>query len=63
MNTYGLTKQEYINLLKDCGMCTKKWTRSKMIQFEKGRKEILDSRRNKNAKKFRRKKTIFRRSK
>lgn len=25
MNTYGLTKNEYINLLKECGMCTKKW--------------------------------------
>ena len=23
MNTYGLTKEEYISLLKECGMCTK----------------------------------------
>lgn len=29
MNTYGLTKEEYISLLKECGMCTKKWTIAK----------------------------------
>lgn len=23
-NYYGLTKEEYIGLLKECGMCTKK---------------------------------------
>lgn len=33
MNYYGLTKEEYISLLKELGMCTKKWTVSKMKAF------------------------------
>lgn len=37
----GLTKEEYINLLKECGMCTKKWTHSKYKQFEERRKEVV----------------------
>lgn len=41
MNYRGLTKKEYIALLKNCGMCTKKWTLSKVKQFEERRKEIL----------------------
>ena len=34
MNYYGLTKEEYIGLLKECGMCTKKWTYAKQKQFD-----------------------------
>lgn len=48
MNTYGLTKEEYINLLKECGMCTKKWTYAKWKHFNERRLEIIHS---KNAKK------------
>lgn len=44
MNYYGLTKKEYIELLKECGMCTKKHTSSKMKQFNKKRLEIIKSR-------------------
>lgn len=44
MNYYGLTKEEYINLLKECGMCTKKWTLSKRKEFHKKRVEIIKSR-------------------
>ena len=40
----GLTKQEYKDLLKECGMCTKRWTRSKLKQFKKRKKEIIESR-------------------
>lgn len=43
MNYYGLTKEEYINLLKECGMCTKKWTYSKWKQFNEKRLQILHS--------------------
>lgn len=38
----GLTEQEYLNLLKECGMCTKKWTLSKKVKFEEKRKELLE---------------------
>lgn len=44
MNYYGLTKEEYIELLKECGMCTKKWTLSKLKQFNQRRLEIIHSR-------------------
>ena len=44
MNTYGLTKGEYIALLKECGMCTKKWTLSKWKEFNKKRLDIIHSR-------------------
>ena len=44
MNYKGLTKKEYINLLKECGMCTKKWTLSKLKQFNKRRIEVINSR-------------------
>lgn len=37
-NYYGLTKEEYIGLLKECGMCTKKWTYAKQKQFDERRK-------------------------
>ena len=47
MNTYGLTKDEYINLIKECGMCTKKWTRSKLKDFNKKRLEIIHNRKKK----------------
>lgn len=50
MNYCGLTKEEYIGLLKECGMCTKKWTRSKVIQFKKKAQEIIANRK-KNKKK------------
>ena len=48
MNYMGLTKEEYIELLKECGMCTKKWTYAKRKQFNEKRLEILHS---KNSKK------------
>ena len=44
MNYCGLTKEEYINLLKELGMCTKKWTYAKMIAFNKRRLEIINGR-------------------
>lgn len=46
-NYYGLTKEEYIGLLKECGMCTKKWTLAKRKQFDEKRRELL---KNKNKK-------------
>ncbi len=52
INYYGLTKDEYINLLKECKMCTKKWTLSKLKRFHKRRLEIINSRINKNKKWF-----------
>ena len=36
-----MNKEEYIGLLKECGMCTKKWTYAKQKQFDERRKEIL----------------------
>lgn len=48
MNTYGLTKEEYISLLKECGMCTKKWTIAKWKMFNEKRLKLL---RNKKKKK------------
>lgn len=47
MNYCGLTKEEYISLLKECGMCTKKWTLAKRKQFDERRKEIIKSRKKK----------------
>ena len=41
MNTYGLTKEEYISLLKECSMCTKKWTIAKWKMFNEKRLELL----------------------
>lgn len=46
MNTYGLTKDEYIGLLKECGMCTKKWTYAKIKMFHEKRLEIIKNRKN-----------------
>ena len=39
----GLYKQEYIELLKECSMCTKKWTYAKWKQFDTKRKEIIQN--------------------
>lgn len=44
MNYYGLTKEEYISLLKELGMCTKKWTVAKMKAFNERRLEIINKR-------------------
>lgn len=44
MNTFGLTKEEYIECIKECGMCTKKWTPAKMKEFHKRRLEIIANR-------------------
>lgn len=41
VNTYGLTNEEYIALLKECNMDTKKWTLSRWKEFNKKRLEIL----------------------
>ena len=38
---YGLIKDEYIDLLKECGMCTKKWTYAKIKMFNEKRLEII----------------------
>ena len=47
MYMYGLTKEEYIGLLKECGMCTKKWTYAKIKMFNEKRLEIIKNRKNK----------------
>ena len=47
---YGLIKDEYIDLLKECGMCTKKWTYAKIKMFNEKRLEIIKKNR-KNKKK------------
>ena len=47
MYMYGLTKDEYIGLLKECGMCTKKWTYAKIKTFNEKRLEIIKNRKNK----------------
>ena len=49
MYKWGLTKEEYTGLLKECGMCTKKWTLSKMKRFNERRLEIIH---NKQKKKY-----------
>lgn len=48
-NYYGLTKKEYIGLLKECGMCTKKWTYAKQKQFDERRREILKAKNKKHS--------------
>ena len=52
MNTYGLTKKEYIALLKECGMCTKKWTLSKWKEFNKKRLDVIHSRKKKKKRRW-----------
>lgn len=47
MYMYGLTKDEYIGLLKECGMCTKKWTYAKIKMFNEKRLELIKNRKNK----------------
>lgn len=47
MYKWGLTKEEYTGLLKECGMCTKKWTLSKMKRFNERRLEIIHNRQKK----------------
>ena len=37
----SLTKEERIGLLKECGMCTKKWTLSKRKEYAKKKSELL----------------------
>lgn len=44
VNRYGLTTDEYINLIKECNMATKKWTLSRIKMFHKRRLEILATR-------------------
>ena len=51
MNYRGLTKEEYYKLLKECGMCTKKWTLSKRKEFEEKRIEIINGKKTKKDKK------------
>lgn len=41
---YGLTRIEYINLLKECNMCTKKWTKCRLKLFKKRAIEIINKR-------------------
>lgn len=47
MNFYGLTKAEFIEGLKECGMATKTWTLSKRKDFKKYCKETIENRRKK----------------
>ena len=51
-----LTKKEYIELLKECGMCTKKWTLAKRKKFYERLQEIKEAR--KLNKKFKEKKVF-----
>ena len=46
----GLTKEEYIECIKECGMCTKKWTPAKRKLYEETRKEIIKKREKKGGK-------------
>ena len=47
MYMYGLTKEEYIGLLKEYGMCINKWTYAKIKMFNEKRLEIIKNRKNK----------------
>lgn len=58
MDYNGLTKEEHIELLKECGMCTKKWTVAKMKQYDEKRREILEKK-YKSKKKISKIKNIF----
>ena len=58
MDYNGLTKEEHIELLKECGMCTKKWTVAKMKQYDEKRREILEKK-YKSKKKIRKIKNVF----
>jgi len=40
----GLTKEEYKSLLKECNMCTKKWTLARRSKFRERAQEIIESR-------------------
>lgn len=40
----GLTKEEYKELLKECNMCTKKWTLARRSKFRERAQEIIESR-------------------
>ena len=48
----GLTKEEYIGLLKECGMCTKKWTLAKKKKFAERKKELIELRQKTQKRKF-----------
>lgn len=41
VSSVGLTNQEYIMILKSCGMCTKKWTYAKIKKFDILRRGII----------------------
>lgn len=51
VNRYGLTTKEYKELLKECGMCTKKWTIAKLKEFHTKRLEIINSKKKVNSNK------------
>ena len=42
-------EQEYISLLKECGMCTKKWTIAKWKMFNEKRLELLCNKKKKKS--------------
>ena len=44
MEYNGLTKDEYIRLLKECNMTTQKWTPGRLKRFEERLKEIIRGR-------------------
>lgn len=46
----GLTEEEYIHILKECGMCTKKWTLAKRKMFEEKRAELIEKKYGKKSK-------------
>lgn len=43
----GLTRKEYIDILKECGMCTKKWTIAKLKAFHQRKEEVIAKRKKK----------------
>ena len=49
MNTYGLTKEEYISQITECGMCTKKWTIAKWKMFNEKSVELLGNKKKKKS--------------
>ncbi len=46
----GLTRKEYIDILKECGMCTKKWTIAKLNAFKQRKYEVIAKRKRKEKK-------------
>lgn len=37
-----MSKEEYLRLLKECGLCTKKWTIGRIKYFKKQIKEYMN---------------------